>query len=368
MQIGRSPQERLAYRKAQKNVRMELLEKSKKEDSKAHKSDYKSDYYRSVNESGVRIVISQEAKDFLRDKYIDDVLESGEPLRGISYDDYFWYYKDKHGYIMTDQIQQEYRQALKGDNASLREREWRTNPDYRIPQRLWDHPLIAAEREAVLEKIRNDEELEEWEKNLLSTFSDVTEGDRIVYDARMTQRTHRLEKDITNALSEAGIALSPDDELRFEVWGSEMKVTGNLDDETLQTISETLNQYARTMGVIYLNKHPMSYDGEAELQQLEYAADYLKDTGVTVLDISLDENGNIVGLPDELDKFIKENAGKSDIIDKGNGNFEWDNVVRKAKNMRDAFKSAIKTVKNRKYDYFRSKVGVLTFKNGTLSC
>ena len=361
---NRSPQERLALRKARKAVQSELWQKYLKESTKAKKPEYR----RTVSESGVRIELSPQAKEMLRDKYIDEVLESGEPLRGISYEDYFSYYLNKHGF-KSDDIEQEYKQALKGDNASLREREWRTNPDYIIPPRLYDDPLIIADRNAVYDKIRNDVELEKWEEKLIHAFTNWGyEGQKVYNEAMLSQRTRRLEKDIAKALSEAGIELAPDDELKFEVWGGEMKVSGDFDDEKLSAISDVLKRYAFSLNGIFADNHPLSRERSAELMELQFAESYLKDSGVTIFDISLDGNGNIVGLPDELDKFIKENAEKSDIVDKGEGNFEWDNEVRKAKNMRDTFISAIETVKSGKYDYFRSKIGVFTFKNGTLSC
>lgn len=104
------------------------------------------------------------------------------------------------------------------------------------------------------------------------------------------------------------------------------------------------------------------------MEQLQIAENYLKDTVVTVFDISLDEKGNLVGLPEEIDTFIKEYANKPLIMDRSKGWDERDPMVVESQNMRDAFTSAIKAVKNRKYNYFRSKIGVLTFKNGTLSC
>ncbi|MCH5197252.1 MAG: hypothetical protein J1F28_11075, partial [Oscillospiraceae bacterium] len=217
---------------------------------------------------------------------------------------------NKHGFIKTDQIQQEYRQALKGDNASLREKEWRTNPDYKIPQRLWDNPLIIADRDAVLDKIRNDEELEEWEKKMTHIFTDAVEGAKIYNDAMLTQLTHRIEKGITKALAEVGIALDADDVIKFEVWGYEMKVMGNFDDEKLHTMLDALSRYAWSMNAVFVDNHPMSKESAVELGQLQLAEKYLKDTGVTLFDLSLDEKGNLVGLPEEIDDFIKEYANK----------------------------------------------------------
>ncbi len=359
---GRSPLERLSFRKARKAVQSDLLRQSLKKASKTKKSEYR----RYVSESGVRIELSPKAKDMLRDNYIDGVLESGEPLRGISYDDYFKYYINKHGF-KSDDIEQEYKQALKGDNASLREKEWRTNPDYIIPPRLYDNPLIVADRNAVYDKIRNDEELSVCEEKLVHAFTNWGyEGEKVYNEAMLSQRTKRVEKDIARTLSDAGIELSPDDELKIEVWGSEMKVSG-VSEELNSTIAEALKKYAFPLSGIFADNRNLSGEQSAELIQLQFAESYLKDSGVSVFDIYLDENENIVGLPENFDKFIKENADKSDIIDKDNGDFVWNNEVRNAKNMRDTFLSAIDTVKSGRYDYFRSMVGVYSFKNGVLA-
>ena len=73
---NRSPQERLALRKARKAVQSELWQKYLKESIKAKKPEYR----RTVSESGVRIELSQQAKEMLLDKYIDEVPESDEPM------------------------------------------------------------------------------------------------------------------------------------------------------------------------------------------------------------------------------------------------------------------------------------------------
>ncbi len=180
---------RIISRKSKKAARSEMLKNHTKNAPKTRKSEYS----RVVSSSGVRIELSEDAKSLMWNNYIDKVLESGDPLHGVSYEEYAAYYKDKHGFI-DYKTEQDYRQALKGDNASLRAREWRNNPDYEIPQRLFDDPLIAADRNSALEKIRNDEELQEWEYKILNTFPDAKEGCDIVNDARLTQRFCRLEK------------------------------------------------------------------------------------------------------------------------------------------------------------------------------
>lgn len=356
--------DRLMTRRSEKMVRSEMFKNYLNNVSKTKKSEYS----RVVSASGVRIELSYEAKCLLRNNYIDEVLESGEPLHGVSYDDYVSYYKDKHGFI-DYKVEQDYKQALKGDNASLREMEWRNNPNYEIPQRLFDNPLVAADRDAVLEKIRNDKELDEWEHKLLNTFPDAVEGCNIVNEALVTQRFRRLEKNIAADLTASGIEFDSDEELKFEVWGYEMKVSGYYDDEKMQTVLDSLGHHARSMYYLYLDHHnQMSKNEINECIGLLQAENYLKDTGVSVFDISLDDKGNLRGLPDELADFINENADKPLVIDTSKGWDERDPDVQQARLMRDELVSAVKTIQKGKYNYYRSKIGVFTYKNGILSC
>lgn len=97
---------------------------------------------------------------------IEKALDSGEPLRGVSYNEYLSYYLQKNGSIDTN-TQQFYIQDLKGDNAALSNKQWRTDKNYIIPKRLYDNPLITADRDAAIEKIAKNEKLEDWEQRLL---------------------------------------------------------------------------------------------------------------------------------------------------------------------------------------------------------
>lgn len=99
---------------------------------------------------------------------IEKALDSGEPLRGVSYNEYLSYYLQKNGSIDTN-TQQFYIQDLKGDNAALSNKQWRTDKNYIIPKRLYDNPLITADRDAAIEKIAKNEKLEDWEQRLLDT-------------------------------------------------------------------------------------------------------------------------------------------------------------------------------------------------------
>ena len=356
--------DRLMARRAAKAAQSEMMKTYMGKNSPTSKSALS----RAASMNGVRVELSLEAERLVRKGYIDSVLESGAPLNGINYNEYRCYYEDKYGYI-DDRVKQFYKQALKGDDAALRNREWRTNPSYEIPQRLFNDPWVTADRNAAIEKIRNGEELKEWEHQLLNTFPDAVEGNRIYIDAMIAGQFHKTEKRVAEDLAAAGIELASDEEIQFEVWGYDMKVSGNLDDDKLQAIYDAVSCRSKSLYSVYTDtKNQMSPSDINECFQLIYAENYLKDTGVSLFDISLDDNGNLVGLPDELADFINNNVDKPLIISTSKGWDERDSDVQKARLMRDTFKSAVRTIANGRYDYYRSKTAVLTFKNGVLSC
>lgn len=105
----------------------------------------------------------------VRNDLIERAVKSGEPMRGVSYNDYLVYYLEKNGSIDT-KTQQFYKQDLKGDNAALRDKQWRTDPDYIIPERLYKNSEILADKEAALDKLARNEKPEDWEQRLLDTL------------------------------------------------------------------------------------------------------------------------------------------------------------------------------------------------------
>lgn len=107
----------------------------------------------------------------LQNKQIGKKLESGEPLRGVSYNEFMTYYLEKNGTVDLKTMQL-YKQAVKGDAAALKAKQWRTDPDYIIPERLYGDPAILADRDAALEKAAKNEKLEDWEQRLLDTLSE----------------------------------------------------------------------------------------------------------------------------------------------------------------------------------------------------
>lgn len=109
-----------------------------------------------------------QAKQKFAAERIEKALESGDPLRGVSYDEYLSYYLQKNGSVDTN-TRQFYLQDVKGDKAALRDKQWRTDKNYIIPKRLYDNPLITADRDAAIEKLAKNEKLEDWEQRLLDT-------------------------------------------------------------------------------------------------------------------------------------------------------------------------------------------------------
>lgn len=314
--------------------------------------------------------LSWHAKRNLLNSHIESVENSGEPLTDVSYEDYCNYYYDKHGYRLCDyDMKIEYRQALKGSNASIAEKEWRTNPEYRMPPRLFNSPEVISDREAALEKFRSGEKLEGWERTIMSAFPNMREGSKIIEEANVTRTENLLKKKISNAVAEAGVTLSDTDELNFEVWGDELKLCGSIDKADLKFIEDKLYSSARSFQILYHKRvEGFAEKGGLELGFLQSAERYLKEAGetVSVFDLSIDDSGNIIGLPDELDSFIKKNAiGEfGSVIDT-----EWGNHddIKNARYMKKSFETAVNVIKSGDYDRLRSMICKLTYKDGKFS-
>lgn len=317
------------------------------------------------------IQISDQAKRQLKNEYIENALDSGKPMTGVTYEEYCDYYYDKHGYYDKDNMKREYKQALRGDNISLKEREWRTNTDYRVPQRLFASPEVTEDREAAFEKFRNGEELTKWESRLLGTFPNAEEGCNRLNEVRIKMVTRNFQNTITSAISELGIELSEDDEIRFEIWGHEMSISGNVDDKQLKELHQKLEKWSTGLQYVYHNNGHMNEAnrGGFELVYLQDVENYLKEAGGgSVFDIGKDDDGNFTALPDNLSEFIKENAiGKFGVVvDEKYKDREAD--IEKALYMREAFNSVIETVKKGNYYKLKKMTCKLTYKNGILSC
>jgi len=322
------------------------------------------------NKNEDTVKISWRAKREMRNAEIEKMLNSGEPLKGVTFEEYRDYYYDTHGKTVSCDIRQQYSRDLKGDNAALRNKEWRTNPNYSVPQRLFSSHEVTADREAALEKLRRNEEITEWESKLLRTFPNMNEGVNREYEARNEGARVRLQNKVSSALSEAGIELSEDDELQFEVWGYDMTVTGTISDDKLELAKEALSDYAHDLQYIYqVSGHSdEAKAGGLSLAYLQSAEKFLKEAGGgSVFDIGKDGNGNFTGLPGDLGEFIKKNAKGTFGI--GTEVYQDRNSdVNRALFMREVFNSAIKTVQNGDYDRLKTMTCKLTYKNGILSC
>lgn len=314
-----------------------------------------------------------EKKRDMRSDEIKKIIDSGEPLKGVTYDEYCAYRKKYKFDEVTGAIRKGYAQALKGDNYAVRNKIWRTDPEYSVPKRLFSSPEVTADREAALEKLRRNEEIQPWETKLLNTFPDAYEGCLRENEARNEGARLRLQNKVTSALSEAGIEFSEDEEIQFEVWGYfDMKVTGNVSDDKLELIKETLADYTHDLQYIYqINGHRDEVEaGGLALPYLQSAEKILKEEGGgSVFDIGKDGSGNFTGLPGDLGEFIKEYAiGKFGVSSTDPYYVKNEEKIKKALFMREVFNSAVKTVKNGDYDRLRSMTCNLTYKNGILSC
>lgn len=316
--------------------------------------------------------ISLQTKQDMRSDEIKKMIDSGEPLKGVTYEEYRAYHLKYKQDDVLDSVQKGYTQALKGDNAALRNKVWRTNPNYSVPQRLFSSPEVTADREAALEKLKRNEEITEWENKLLRTFPNMSEGIRLENEARLEGQKVKYQNFISSALSEAGIELSENDELQFEVWGHDMTVTGTVTDDKLELINEKLADKALGFQYIYQkNGHKDEVEaGGLALPYLQSAEKILKEEGGgSVFDIGKDGSGNFTGLPGDLGEFIKKYAiGKFGVSSTDPYYVKNEEKIKKALFMRETFNSVIKTVKNGDYDRLRSMTCKLTYKNGVLSC
>ncbi|MCM1524932.1 MAG: hypothetical protein NC120_10795 [Ruminococcus sp.] len=262
-------------------------------------------------------------------------------------------------------------QTLKSDEASLREREWRTNPDYRIPIRLYNSPEVTADRNAAIEKYRKGEELTEWENMVMYTFENGYEREKVLIPAEHERYARQTEDRIEAALKQTGIDLG-DEELTFTVWGHELKISGNFDQNVLDELAENISFVgSRRIQQVYYNSHKgESEKGGLPLAHLQAAERYLKEWGgeADVFDLGVDGQGNITGLPPELDAYLKENAiGKfgESVPDKY---LDRINVILKAKCVKESFRSAAEIIKNGGYEQLRSMTYTVKYKNGKLIC
>lgn len=317
--------------------------------------------------------ISSQAKQDMRSDEIKKMIDSGKPLKGVTYEEYCEYRCKYKQDDVRGNARQGYNQALKGDNAALKSKAWRTDPNYRVPQRLFSSPEVTADREAALEKLRRNEKITDWENRLLRTFPNMDEGVRLENEARLEGQKVKLQNFISSALSETGIELSEDDELQFEVWGYDMNsVTGTISDDKLELVKEKLADKALGFQYIYQQSGHMdeAKAGGFSLVYLQSAEKILKDYGGgSVFDIGKDGNGSFTGLPGDLGKFIKKYAiGQFGISSDDPYYLKNEENIKKALYMRETFNSVIETVQNGDYNRLKAMTCKLTYKNGILSC
>lgn len=330
----------------------------------------------------VTFELSQEAKIAMLDDYIHTTLSKGEPLEGVTKEEFNEYYYRRTGnHMFGKELDDSYRLAVKGYNNEAAERRWRYDPNYKVPPQLWDTDEVTADRDAAIEKYKTGAELEPWEKHIMNTFINGGVGCEVIGAAKHTREQNIMQATLANMLSDAGIELAPDEELTFSVWGVYVEVSGANDEETNRRVQELFTDRAGNKakyGEELVDGSRMSrfyYDvNKDKLYESGFTGSWLKTavrtlddegSGVTIFDLSLDEDGNTVGLPEELDSFIKENA-KGKIFDPiGVWGPERQTII-KARTLKEAFRSAVETVANGEYEKYRNMKCLLTYKNGIL--
>ena len=341
-----------------------------------------------VQKSGdaVEFELSPRAQMEMRYAEIDDVIKSGEPLTGVDFKEFQQYYSYKNGFMRReDEMQQLYRQALKGDNASLREHEWLHDPNYMLESRLYSSDEVTADREAALEKYKNGDELDEIESKLLATFPNMLEASKMLNEIDYDRQRMRLQERVSSMIKEAGIELSADTELTFETLGRYVTVSGSGDDENDKKLSDYFTNtkftppkcgYQTTVGRtaenIYFHYHKDILNEIGLIRDWVLASEqYLEDegSGVTVFDLCVDDKGNVIGLPEKYADYINKYA-----IGEYNDNVLPASLepikddVFAARKMREVFRSCVQTIQNGDYDKIKGIKGSFTYKNGILDC
>lgn len=306
------------------------------------------------------VVISDQTLTKLRNEYIEVSLESGEPMDGITYDEFVQYYQDKQGFCWNDNYMHKlYSQAQKGWKASCAEREWRTNPDFIMTNHIFSSPELTEDREIAFEKFKNGYELSKLENELLSTFPNAKEGSERIYAVMQERGKIAFKQNLLNNMRASGVELSPDDEIKFTVWGYDLiDVQGTVGESDLNAIKETMSECAYSLDKMYSAKHnreTMSDNTRFQFDQFKKAQHYLNLAGGgSLLDITKDDNGDYHGIPDKLETFLKDNKRyRGD--DKAGMEAMW---------VRNAFDETISAIKAGRYDWFMSKISTVTFKNG----
>ncbi len=368
--------------KSEIEILLESLNKTKRRDKPQPVQQTTQFASAARSSDAVTFELSQQAKNEMLDSYIDDTLSKGEPLEGVTKEEFNYYHYRKTGNLYYgEELEREYRNAVEGYNNVAAARRWRYDPNYKIPLQICDSDEVIADREAAIEKYKTGAELEPWEKNVMFAFRNGDEYIGAIGNARHQREQNIIQSALSNALSDNGISLDPDETITFSVWNNDVSVSGSKDEAKNQKIEQLLSKIeingksnvfgARLSSYYYFEHKDELLEGGMPLSQLRQAEYFLQSEGDendSLFDLSIDENGNIKGLPKRLDEFIKEKAvgGFNDPVE--SEDLQERNAVFRARTMRDAFISAINTINNGEYEKYRNMKCWLTYKNGILEC
>ena len=254
------------------------------------------------------VTVSRDAK-FAQ---MDNIINSGEPLTGVSYDEYTDYnYWKTENFLCNKEMKQNYNQAVRGTNDVIAKQDW-DNENFVITNKMRENPDYQKVVQEQADKWANGEDLTDGEKKIL--FDDNEK-----YMSSSCERCLlSYEKHISGLLSENGISLDKDEKIGLSVYGSTFSVTGNVSEEKRTEIENVLNSMTKAQKVgfevTYMDGVPSYNKNIPRAQQIisdsvgdaEYLLNEFSGGKVKLQDLSIDSSGKIQGLPKELENYFDE--------------------------------------------------------------
>jgi hypothetical protein len=247
------------------------------------------------------IEVSQDAR--LED--IHRQILSGKPLKGVSYEE-FKKYSMKYDKQTADyEVSRLYKQALRGYEDILTKRDF-----YGEDFVLTDAVRLSAEYQAEGAKLRErcmaGEKLNGYERNVMCN-ADISAALDAENHRDVTNLTSRWEK----LLDEFDLSAKELNSLTITIKGLDFSIQGIEDEEKRLAIEARFNQKsgggAKTALYIWghnVQKKPHDFFSGMFSMAEQFLKDFTNGK-VALTDLSLDDKRNIIGLPQELEKYFK---------------------------------------------------------------
>lgn len=300
-------------------------------------------------------------------------VDSGEPLTGVSYEEYKDYYYDtNHNFLSEREMRQTYQQAVRGTNDIVAKQDWYDEDVILTPEIQSDSEFQNAVSKQA-ERWANGETLTDAEKKVLQ--SDFNQ-----YLSASSQRNYGLESEhISNLLSENGLALNDDEKIQISLYAGQFDVSGNIAGDKQAAIENVLNSLTKrekdSIGALYTNEVSTSYTknvskGErflsSSIGETEYLLNQYSGGQVKLQDLSIDGSGQVQGLPEELQKYFE--GVTSDLqAPTGTDDFSKNQSVTTKRAQKLAVETAVKALQEQGYDNLPRYSYLFEFSEGTLS-